>query len=376
VLIPLDDYPIHQSPLPLAQSEGGHPDFYDRFFLNGYDEDVYFALALGTYPNRGVIDAAFATVTGDKQRSVFASGRAPLDRAVTAIGPIAVEILEPMRSLRIRVDAPEHGLQADLTFATRTPVCEEERQVRYVGPRRVMDVTRATQLGRWTGWFSSGGERREPAAPGFTGTKDRSWGVRPVGDPAPMAPIEGESQLFFVWTPLQFDDECLHCMIFEDAEGVPWSVTAVSLPVIRDGEPVVGRDLGITSLAGARHEIDWAPGLRRSDGGRLRIRRDPSREEEVIELEPLRTFRMSGIGYGHPVYRHGRWHDELLVGGEVFHVDELDNVEPRNVHVQQVVRATWGDRIGIGTFEQMAIGPHAPSGFTEQFDGAPALPVS
>jgi hypothetical protein len=38
--------------------------------------------------------------------------------------------------------------------------------------------------------------------------------------------------------------------------------------------------------------------------------------------------------------------------------------------VQQVVRATDGLRTGIGALEQICIGPYAPSGFTDWFDGA------
>jgi hypothetical protein len=62
VLTPFDDYPVHQTALPIAHAGGGHPDYYDRFWFNGYTEDYYFAVALGLYPNRGVIDAAFGVV--------------------------------------------------------------------------------------------------------------------------------------------------------------------------------------------------------------------------------------------------------------------------------------------------------------------------
>ena len=95
---------------------------------------------------------------------------------------------------------------------------------------------------------------------------------------------------------------------------------------------------------------------------------------ETIELEPLLTFRMKGAGYFHPQWAHGLWHGELAVGGECADVAELDNLDFHNIHVQQVMRATWGDRSGIGVLEQLAIGPHAPSGFTDLLDGAPAHP--
>jgi hypothetical protein len=33
-------------------------------------------------------------------------------------------------------------------------------------------------------------------------------------------------------------------------------------------------------------------------------------------------------------------------------------------------RATWGEQNGMGVLEQLAIGPHAPSGFRGLFDAA------
>ncbi|HVM39755.1 MAG TPA: hypothetical protein VM618_03115, partial [Acidimicrobiia bacterium] len=62
MLTPFDDYPIHQTPLPVAHPVGGDPNHYDRYFFNGYTGDLYFAVAMGLYPNRGVIDAAFSVV--------------------------------------------------------------------------------------------------------------------------------------------------------------------------------------------------------------------------------------------------------------------------------------------------------------------------
>ncbi|HEY2203312.1 MAG TPA: hypothetical protein VGH99_02380 [Pseudonocardia sp.] len=369
MLTAFDDYPVHQTPLPLAQPGGGHPDFYDRFWFNGYTEDAYFAVALGTYPNRGVIDAAFSVVADGVQRSVFASGRAPLERAETAVGPIRVRVVEPMRAAEVEVDAPEQGLRARLRFDTRTPVCEEKRHTRHAGARLVMDVTRATQLGRWSGELTSGD--RTLRADGWFGTKDRSWGVRSVGDPAPMAPVPAEAQYFFLWAPLHFDVECLHYMVFEDADGEVWGRTAARLPVIGAGDPVVGPELGIAPLSSVSHEVRWAKGLRRGDGATLRVRRAADGPEETVELEPLVTFRMSGAGYFHPDYPHGRWHDELMVAGEEFAVVDLDNTEARNIHVQQVVRARRGGVTGLGVLEQLVFGPHAPSGFTDLLGGHP-----
>ena len=49
---------------------------------------------------------------------------------------------------------------------------------------------------------------------------------------------------------------------------------------------------------------------------------------------------------------------------------QLNMLAPENIHVQQVVRASDGKRTGIGVLEQVCIGPYAPAGFTDFFDGA------
>lgn len=372
MLSPFDDYPIHQVAVPIAQPGGGHPDFYDRFWFNGYTADTFFAVAMGSYPNRGVIDAALSVVHDGVQRSVFASGRAPADRAVTGVGPIAVEIVEPMRTTRITVDAPEHGLGAELVFAARTAAYEEPRQSRYQDVRLLFDVTRATQFGDWTGSIDSGGAAIDVGDLRMRGCKDRSWGIRPVGLAAPAAPSTTMPQICFLWAPLNFDDAAIHYIVFEDGDGVAWSEGGAVLPVIGPADPTVGPGVTYDALDDVHLDIDWAPGLRRSRAARLSFACRGRDERELVELEPQLTFRMKGAGYGHPVWGHGRWHDELAVGGEVCGVDELDNVELPNIHVQQVMRATWGDRVGLGVLEQIVVGPHRRRGLTGLNAGAPA----
>lgn len=376
MLSPFDDYPIHQTPLPLAHAGDGHPDHYDRYWFNGYNESTYFGIALGTYPNRGVIDAGIGVVHEGVQRSVYASGLLPLDRTHTTIGPISVEVIEPMRSSRITIAENDYGISGELTFTARTAAIEEPRQIKYLGERLQMDVTRATQLGSWSGYLLVDGTRID-LDDDFLGTKDRSWGIRPVGDPAPAAPppqlVKDPDpkavlpQIFFLWAPLNFDDTCVHYMVFEDRHGTPWSKTVAELPVLELGDDVVGPGAKVIELDGATHELDLEPGFRRSLGARIAFG-----DSSTIELEPLFTFRMRGAGYHHPIYPHGRWHGGEVVGGEVHRVEELDNLEFHNIHVQQVVRATWGDRTGIGVLEQLIIGPHEPTGLQDLLDGAPS----
>jgi hypothetical protein len=373
VLTPLDDYPIHQTALPIAHPASGDPNHYDRFWFNGYTEDFYFAAGMAVYPNRGIIDAAFAVVHDGVQRSVFASGRIPEDRSQTRIGPLTIEVVEPLRVTRVRADAADLGIDADVTFTARTVALEEPRQTMMAGSRLVMDSTRLTQWGTWTGRIAAGGA--ELPIDRVYGTKDRSWGVRPVGEPTPAAPELTLPQIFFLWAPINWDDCCTHFLCFERANGDRFVGSQAILQIVDDATPTWGTDAtarGIEHLAGTVANVHWAPGLRRSRGASLRLLRHASvsgQLEEVIELEPLLTFRMRGLGYTHPEWGHGRWHGEQAVGSEEHKVEELDNLEPWNIHVQQVMRAKWGDRVGLGVLEQLAFGEHAPSGLTGLLDG-------
>jgi hypothetical protein len=228
-----------------------------------------------------------------------------------------------------------------------------------------MDATRLTQWGTWSGRVSSGGA--DLAVDRVYGTKDRSWGLRPVGAPTPTAPEIAVPQIFFMWAPINWDDCCTHFLCFERGNGDRIVGSQAILPIVGDGTPTWGADETIEHLSNTVHEIDWAPGLRRARAATLRLQRHDGTEER-IELEPLSRFRMRGLGYSNPDWGHGLWHGELETGAEEFKVEELDNTEPANLHLQQVMRARWGDRVGLGVLEQIAVGDH-PSGLTGILDG-------
>ena len=186
VLTSYDDFPIHQASVPIAHSASGDVNQYDRYFFNGYSRDggIYFGAAMGLYPNRHVADASFCVVMGGRQFSVYRSQRAPLDRRdATTLGPIVVEVVRPLQTLRLTVDAPEQGLRADLTFEGRSAALEEPHFFERVGMRTFFDFTRLTQFGAWTGWIEVDGHRHDVRPDDVWGTRDRSWGTRPIGEP-------------------------------------------------------------------------------------------------------------------------------------------------------------------------------------------------
>jgi len=121
--------------------------------------------------------------------------------------------------------------------------------------------------------------------------------------------------------------------------------------------------------------IDWEPGTRRATHARIAM--SPwNASPMTVDLEPIVTFQMMGIGYFHPDWSHGVFKGDLAVGGERWNTAELDPLAIQNIHIQALCHARLtgrGDeRVGMGILEQLVLGVHAPSGFTGLLDGAPA----
>jgi hypothetical protein len=283
------------------------------------------------------------------------------------VGPFRIEIVEPLRRTRVILDDNESGIACDLTFSARTSPIEEARQILWAGHRRWMDATRFDQFGRWTGVVRH--PDREFTVDDWHGTKDRSWGIRPVGERdvggAPTMP----NGIFFLWAPLIWDDHVSHAIFFDGPSGEPFVREGIEARLY-DAESDIPSDLTNTDerMATAAHRVTYHPGTRLAATAEIDLVRLGG-ETRTISLDPVLRFQMKGLGYGHPHWKQGAWQDELATGGESFDPAELDLLTPENIHVQQVVTASDGDRTGIGVLEQILIGPYAPAGLTEWFDG-------
>ena len=172
MLSPFDDFPIHPSADPIAHPASGDPNHYDRYWFNGHDADAsfFFAAGMGHYPVRGVVDAAFSVVLDGVEHSIFASGAMPIERT-TAVGPIRIEVSDPLRVIHYIVEPNEHGISCDLTFRATTVAVEEPRQRRVHAGVILTDHTRLTQWGSWEGSITVDAYRH---------SSERVWHARPV----------------------------------------------------------------------------------------------------------------------------------------------------------------------------------------------------
>ncbi|WTW97695.1 hypothetical protein OG216_32055 [Streptomycetaceae bacterium NBC_01309] len=385
MLTPADDFPIHQTPEPVAHPATSDRNAYDRYWFNGYDRDgaFYFAFAHGLYPNRFVADAHFTVSVDGVQHSLHASRRAPQDRFDLTVGPLGIEVVEPLKVLRIYASDNETGLTCDLTFTARAAVIEEPRVTTRNGHHVIMDATRLTQLGVWSGTITLPGGREIAVDPTTTlATRDRSWGIRPVGERDAGAP-KPFNPMMWLWAPIHWENEVTLWGSFERADGEMYQkdghrMVAQPLGTVPDTAalalPTDGADaIGYTELHPVRHELTFVPGTRRVAGGTMHLV-DAEGKEFAYRIEPLGTRGLlAGLGYLHGKWAHGIWQGELAVEGESWVVDEVDPLAFDRQHQQQVIRVTeiGGEgRVGVGVLEQIVFGPHERYGFQEILDGA------
>ena len=362
-----DDYPLHQTADPIAFA-GTDRNFYDRFFFNGYHatEDIFIAVALGVYPQLNVMDASICLSIDGTQYNLRASKEMDMDRLNLQVGPIRIEIVEPLQRTIIHIDDNDHGLSGRLEARARHAAVEEPRFTRRNGPRAFMDYTRLTQNISWSGTLTLKGQQINIT--NYQGTRDRSWGVRPVGvaDPQPAVPPM-EPQFYWLWTPANFMDHALFCHTNEDANGIAWNRRAV----------LVNLDSGAaTHFDRIAFDTNYFDGTRRIASIALEMIDATGQALQAQIIAAGFLFYMNGLGYTHPEWSHGRHHGKLEVAFDEIDLvsaeDKLRSGMIHNLHVQALsqvtLKAGGQTHQGRGVIEQLFVGAHAPSGFREMFD--------
>ena len=175
----------------------------------------------------------------------------------------------------------------------------------------------------------------------------------------------------FTWFPIHWEDRCTHAGMFENQYGVCWHWDGMIMPTYDSPDDIPGvEDPKMEPLAGVEHTIhEFYPGTRRARLAQVSLKHLDGKTTE-IELESLLVYRMKGIGYSHPEWGHGRWKGELAIGSDSWKIEDCDDMDLPNQHIQSVVRATLGDQVGIGVMEQIHIGPSTKYGFKEFLDPA------
>jgi hypothetical protein len=361
----LDEYPIHQTPLSMARVASSDRNFYDRCYLNAHDRtgEIFFVSGMGFYPNLGVKDAVATVRRGDRQWALRLSDALDTRTAEQAVGPYRIEVIEPLQRLRLVCESDT--LAFDLTWEASFPAILEQPHLLLAGSRPTLDAQRFAQLGSWAGTLHVDGEDIKVDPDTWVGARDRSWGIRPVGEPEPPGraaeqPLEG---FWWMYVPLRFDDFALVVILQEEPDG--YRTLNDARRVFKDGR--------VEQLGWPRVEIKYRSGTRQPERARLHLTA-PDGDPLPVDIEVLSTIALHvGAGYGgDPEWGHGQWKGHDWSSTEVYDLNDPEIIArfPWGA-CDHVARATCSGQTGWGMLEHATMGRHDPTGMKDWSAVAP-----
>lgn len=362
--VALDEYPVHQVPLSMKHVATGDRNAYDRCIFHVFDHQgrALLILGLGVYPNLGVTDAYATLRRGDRLHAVRASDALGDDRTQLAVGPLRIHVERPLKEFVLSCAAdPDDpgGLSYEITWTADFPALWEPHHLQRRGGRLLLEGRRFVQAGHCEGWIRCAGEEITLSRGRWTGTRDRSWGVRPVPgeEGGPLADEHPTEGFHWVWCPVRFEDRFLMVVVQEDADGHR-SLNDATL--VRDG----ARDL---QLGWPQADISYQPGTRRPTSAVIHLTRPKERTPLRLDIEVLASSPLA-VGAGYPPaddWQHGTWRGRGWTDRRTYDLSD-PAAHPLAAYgvTDHSARCTLDGQIGHGIFEHGSFGRHDPSGFT------------
>jgi hypothetical protein len=364
---PMDEYLAHQTPETFDHVGTSDKNFYDRYYFNCHpsSDELFLVTGLGQYPNLGVTDAFVAISHGTQQYVVRASRELGANRLDTSAGPFRFEVVEGLMKLRCVCEPNEWGVAFDMTFTGQVPALEEPKTWRRENGRVMTDVTRYAQVGCWEGSLEVAGQTYQVTPDTWKGARDRSWGIRPVGEAeAPGIRLknlmQGTAGFFHNWMPMQFEDFMLKVQLDELYDGtreLEEAVKVYNVGIDKQPEPMGSPSVDVTYIPGTREYEKVLITLTKADGS-----------ETKITSTPVRTvYLKAGTGYmPHEGWGHGYYQGPLKVEGLSF---DMSTQEERN---QWAALNETLSRFELDSgescyamHENLCIGTYTPHGFDD-----------
>ena len=222
MLGPLDEFPVHQIPQPIAWPGSSDRNFYDRSYYNAHDRtgNIFVISGIGYYPNLGVKDAFVLVRRGDTQTAVHVSDAIDQDRLNQHVNGYRSRSSSRCTSCGSSSTKP----RASQPISPGRACSTSSRNSRTscgpaTGSRWTRSVSRSSAAGADTSPIDGEEIKVDPAT--WLGSRDRSWGIRPIGEAEPAGrpadpPFEG---MWWLYVPMAFDDFAIVLIIQEEPNG-------------------------------------------------------------------------------------------------------------------------------------------------------------
>ena len=362
-----DDYPFHQAAAPFAIPTTADSHFNDGYYFAWYRPGEHWFCGLRLHPNNNVMDGYAGVVKHGEQRSIRVSRALRPDYDTLAVGPLHLDILEPMQRQRITLEHNAADISFEVEMLATAPEHVEHGHTQYRHGRLLNHLVRYTQLGRAKGTATIDGEHL--AVDGWHGCRDHSWGIRSTM--GPYVPIGGVEQQFRdprairIWIPFEVDDHSGFFHTHEDEDGS--RLDFEGRLDFADGSS--------RALSGATHSFKYHPGTRRLAGGSFTLTDDDGEEHAYAFETSADPAHPQGFGYtrgwkdlGQPGVYRGAYIEEI----DRFRTDVTGaHLGPHHVPEKQRLGGTEftstisgpGGAKGMAHVEHMIYGTYHPSGF-------------
>ena len=357
MLLGMDEYPFHQVTQTFAAVAGSDPQWNDGHYVCVGDQDGKVALTSNVrlYQNNDVLDGFVCLRHDDRQYNIRVSRKLRPQMEVLGAGPLRLELIEPMRVVRLVLEDNGYGISLDLTcYSTSTPYMDPIEITRLDG--RLMSERATYELaGVCEGWVSVGGERIELTRDRTSFFRNHSWGFqggrggpRLYGAPTASRRVPGTR----LWVLYNMTDH--NGFFFEDPNGRAAAGHGVIMLPDRN-----------VPVAKVEHELVFGDDPSRVRSGTFQLT-DADGVARSYEFENLGWVYCQGGGYfggfddrlGQGVYR-GEYHEE----GEVWDVSHGSRIveatgrefEFAYAWAENFTRLRCGDDVGMAHFECVVI---------------------
>ena len=270
VLTPYDEFPVHTTPYPVSYIPSTDYNWDEGYYYGvlNPDEKIFFCTGFRINPNTDMIGGYALFNLNGKQRT-FRFSRCWRQDYNLRVGPFRVEVIEPLRKLRLVLEKNDSGVEFDILWEGTSPAVLEEHHSAEVRGRRMTDQSRYSQPGLSKGSLAGWGKTWDVGKPGWVAVRDHSWGLyveRPPFKPDPRwlppRPENKDARALRFWVVFQgYDDWSGFYHLHEDAEGVQRKLDDVF------GTPFGGRltrgwSDEIVELKAGSHKLEFEPGTR------------------------------------------------------------------------------------------------------------------
>ena len=233
-----DELFLHQIPEPFSQVVTYHEHWRDSYFFVMHPRTMpgdVIVLTMAHFPARQEMDSLQLGRIGGKQimaRHVRPYGDDPY---TPAVGPVKIEFVEPLQTVRLTVSGADAPVEMDVTFEARTEAYGLRRGTMKAGHEIIWDQSHMVQSGNYSGSYTYEGKTYD--VDGWWGQRDHSWGIRDHAR-CPM----------WMWLAIQLDDGMFGGWHWEYPNGAHVYTDGCFAPA-DGGEPI--------PVVGFRHELHW-----------------------------------------------------------------------------------------------------------------------